>query len=233
MSNLRIEEIKNVYSKTKLLAKQAFELEQYESAIKHIETAAEIAYMFNWIYSDEELEILLQEISQRIIQEKRTFEPVKGKMVFYDAFAFDNKGLTQQYLRALMSWGVEILFIFEGNNFTHSENIVKELKAYPKSELLIVDKALTATEKSNLIYNKILDFKPEKAFLHLYPSSAVAVVVFNSLPELTRYQINLTDHAFWLGTNCIDYCIEFRNYGCTVSTEKRNLKVRQLLNQPY
>jgi hypothetical protein len=116
---------------------------------------------------------------------------------------------------------------------SHSKQIISEIKAYSKAELFIVDKSLTKTEKIKSISSKIIDFKPEKAFLHLYPSSVVAVTVWNSLKEVIRYQINLSDHAFWLGTKCINYSLEFRNYGCTVSYEKRNLSEDKLLIQPY
>lgn len=40
---------------------------------------------------------------------------------------------------------------------------------------------------------------------------------------LTRYQINLTDHAFWLGAGCCDICINFREYGANISKEYRGI----------
>ena len=56
--------------------------------------------------------------------------------MFYDVFALDNKGLTQQYLRALISWRVKILFIFEGSDLSKSKKIIKELNSYSKAEVL-------------------------------------------------------------------------------------------------
>ena len=228
-----IQEIQNVFYKIKSLAEKAFENKNYELCLKYIEIAADVAYSFNWKYTDEDLENLLVAISDSIITEKSVFIPIQGRIVFYDVFALDNRGLTQQYLRALISWDVELLFIFEGNDLSNSEQILSEIQSYSKAELFVVDKNLTKIEKIKCIYNKIIDFKPDKAFLHLYPSSVVAVSVFNALKEVTRYQINLTDHAFWLGSKCIDYSLEFRDYGCTVSYEKRNLARNKLLIQPY
>lgn len=233
MTKLTLPLIRNVFCKIKSLALREFENKNYEASLKHIETAAEIAYNFNWIYTDEELENLLINISNSIILEKKPFIPIEGKVVFYDVFALDNRGLTQQYLRALISWGVELLFIFEGHDLTHSKQIISEIQSYPKGELFVIDKSLSRLEKIKCVYNKIIDFKPEKAFLHLQPSSSVAVTVWNHFDEVTRYQINLTDHAFWLGVKCIDYCLEFRDYGCTVSSEKRKLPKDKLLIQPY
>jgi hypothetical protein len=227
------QEIQNIFEKIKLLALKEFKNKNYERSLEYVEAAANVAYTFNWKYSDVILEDLLVDISGSIIAERPLFIPIQGRIVFYDVFALDNRGLTQQYLRALISWGIDLLFIFEGEDLSHSKQIISEIKAYSKAELFIVDKSLTKTEKIKSISSKIIDFKPEKAFLHLYPSSVVAVTVWNSLKEVIRYQINLSDHAFWLGTKCINYSLEFRNYGCTVSYEKRNLSEDKLLIQPY
>lgn len=233
MNKVTIQEIQHVFDKIKSLAEKEFENKNYELSLKYIEAAADVAYSFNWKYTDEVLENLLTAISSAIITEKPAFIPIQRRIVFYDVFALDNRGLTQQYLRALISWGVELLFIFEGNDLSHSKQIISEIQSYSKAELFVVDASLTKVEKIESVYNKIIDFKPEKAFLHLFPSSVVAVSIWNALQEVTRYQINLTDHAFWLGTKCIDYCLEFRDYGCTVSYEKRNLSEDKLLIQPY
>lgn len=234
MRELGIKEIKSVFDSIKILAKKEFLIGNYETSLKHIETAADLAYMFNWIYTDEELENLLTQISFALLNDSReNFTPISGRVLFYDVFALDNRGLTQQYLRALIAWQVEILFVFDGNDLSNSNKILEEIKAYPKAELFAVDTNLSRVDRIKVIHNKISEYKPEKAFLHLHPSSVVAVSVWNSLEEVTRYQVNLTDHAFWLGTKCIDFNLEFRNYGCTVSYEKRNLSKDQSLIQPF
>ena len=157
MTKLTLPLIRNVFCKIKSLALREFENKNYEASLKHIETAAEIAYNFNWIYTDEELENLLINISNSIILEKKPFIPIEGKVVFYDVFALDNRGLTQQYLRALISWGVELLFIFEGHDLTHSKQIISEIQSYPKGELFVIDKSLSRLEKIKCVYNKIID----------------------------------------------------------------------------
>jgi len=233
MFPLTIKDITTTYNKIKGLAQRSFDKKDYEAAMNHISTAANVAYGFNWRYADEDFEEMLFQISEKIILEKSEYSPVKGRMVFYDVFALDNKGLTQQYIRALMNWDVDLLFIFDGDNLKHSTNIIKELKAYPKAEIFSIESSLSSVSKVQILHKKILDFRPEKAFLHLHPASVVAVTLWNALPQTTRYMINLTDHAFWLGTKCIDFSLEFRDYGYTVSLEKRGLSPKQLLVQPY
>lgn len=234
MPSLELDQVVTMFNKVKKLAQKELDRNNYSKSINYIETAAELGYMFNWIYTDTDLENNVQVLSDKILGGiQKTFTPIKGRVVFYDVFALDNRGLTQQYLRALISWEVEILFVFEGNDLAHSKNIIEEIKAYSKGEFFSIDSNLSKPERIKALYEKIADFKPAKAFLHLYPSSVVAVVVWNSLKEVTRYQVNLTDHAFWLGVSCIDYSLEFRDYGCTVSYENRNLSKEQLLIQPY
>jgi len=232
MKKVNFKDIIKTFNKIKHLAIKSFENGDHEKALKHISTAAELAYKFNWIYTDDDLEKLLKEIGERVII-KNKFSPKEGRIVFYDVFCIENRGLTQQYIRALMNWDIELLYIFEGNNLDGSNKIIKELKAYPKAKIFWISTKLADIEKMQQFYNVIVDFQPEKAFLHLHPSSAMAVSLWNCVPQTLRYQINLTDHAFWLGIKCIDFSLEFRNYGCTVSYEKRNLPKRKLLIQPY
>lgn len=60
------------------------------------------------------------------------------------------------------------------------------------------------------------------------------VPVMCRLPKpITRYLINLQDQTFWLGGNAIDYSIEFRPFGASVSMERRGLKREQLLMLPF
>jgi hypothetical protein len=71
--------------------------------------------------------------------------------------------------------------------------------------------------------------------MHIHPWDVVAVMISYLLKNsnIARYNINAADHSFWLGASCIDYNIEFRNYGYTVSLEKRGLKENQLVLLPY
>ena len=65
------------------------------------------------------------------------------------------------------------------------------------------------------------------------PWDVVSLLISYSIQGVIKYNINLTDHAFWLGASFIDYNFEFRAYGKTVSLEKRHLKQEQLLYLPY
>lgn len=229
------EYVLSCYDKTKRLALRYFEKGGYNGALKYTNIAAAIAYRFNWMYRDDELENLLSDIAGRVILRRSDYAPLPGRYVIYFSAVLDNKGEIQQYLRALMACDVELLVIIEKKYAEEATSIIAEIGNYPKAEIFALQGKVTDIEyDAQLLYNKIISFRPSKLFMHLWPWSGFAVSVFDVLPKtITRYQINLTDHAFWLGARCSDYTLEFRPYGCTVSQEKRGIDKEQILLLPY
>lgn len=223
--------IVEICDKIKRMAHNSFNKSQYDSSLRFIETVAKINYNYNFIYTDPELEALLKNISCEVIR-KKEFIPIPGRFVFYDFFCA-GKVLDLQYIRAMISWNCEFLYIVEKNAWNVPLNVLPEVQAYAKAEIFEVDQRLSRIDKIRLIYNKIIEYRPQKSFLQLAPWDVVAATVYCALFQIERYQINLTDHAFWLGVECIDYSIEFRDLGCVVSQEKRGIPRERLLLQPY
>ena len=77
--------------------------------------------------------------------------------------------------------------------------------------------------------------KTRPAYLFLYTMSydVAAIVVFSAINIARKFQINLTDHAYWLGRDCFDYCIEFRDYGATISHRFRKIDSEKLIKIPF
>ena len=230
---MNINRIIHIYEHIKCQAKNAYHQGDYNRALQDISLCAELVYNFNWIYSDNDLEFLLREISRTLLSSSEDYIPVPGRIVFFDSFGWANRGLTQQYIRALMSYGVSLLFVYDGEDIDSTKAIQSELAAYGHAEFYAVEKGLAWTERIKVLCAKIKAFAPEKAFVHISPWDTVAVPVMHSLSKTTRYWVNLTDHAFWLGTTCLDYSLEFRSYGSTVSMQKRGLDSKQLLLSPF
>lgn len=227
--------IVSYYDKTKTLAHREYAKGEYNRALHYINIAAEIAYRFNWIYCDEELEDLLCDVSRKVIKPVSDYTPEPKRYVVYLAAALDNRGIMQQYLRAFMAAGADLLVIIERRCGKESSDIIRELGAYPRAKIYELEgRAEDAERYAQSVYAKIVAFRPEKAFMHLFPWSGFAVALFDALPQcVDRYQINLTDHAFWLGCRCSDYTLEFRPYGCTVSRERRGIPKERIILQPY
>jgi len=224
--------VQNAYARAKKYAQNAAHNRNWEQMLYWIETCADIAYQFNWIYTDRELEAMLRQVSEQEIT-PRDFSPVAGRVCFYDAFFLDYRGLTQQYLRALSAADKEILIISENSRKSTFVNILAELAQNPRCRIIELPANLSRPDRMRFIYNTIADFAPESLLMHLAPASAVAVAAFNALTKVKRYQVNLTDHAFWLGVGCLDYSLEFRDYGCTVSIDQRGIPREKIIRQPF
>ncbi|WP_316746905.1 glycosyltransferase family 4 protein [Pedobacter gandavensis] len=200
-----------------------------KNALVYIETCVKIAYNFNFIYTDDKLESLLMQISEKTLS-KPEFIPIKDRYVFYDYFG-NTKVLTQQYIRALISWDVEFLYLLQdGTNF--SKEIRDELASYPKAKVVVLteDDVFNKMRQAQL---EIAEFRPSKALLHIAPWDLIGICVWNSFTNVDRFLINLTDHAFWLGKSCSDFILEFRSYGYNLSHDARNIPKDKLLLQAY
>lgn len=223
-------DIQSLYLKIKGKAFKDFQKGNIEKALKSISTAAKIAYKSCFIYKDDELEYLLSDISFRILpKETNIFHT--GNYVLIDAFGIPNIGLTQQYLRGLISMNVDFLYISE-DVMDRKETIYTEVRNSIKGKLCLVPKG-KRIEQIKFIYEEIINFKPSAILTHITPWDVVATTVLYALPQCAKYNINLTDHTFGLGAGCSDYTIEFREYGCTVSSEKRGFTRDRILLIPY
>lgn len=233
MIKLNIENIKRYYARLIGLANKAITKNDVDKTSFHLSNAAMLAYNFNFIYRDDALEDIIRKISAIVLNDKCIdFKPT-SKIVFYDSFSLDNRGLTQQYIRGLMACDCEFLYIYENRDPAQCIHIDQELKSYKKVQTYELPPNYTTTQKIEALYQIISDYAPSKAFLHLTPWPVEILAVFAALPQVTTYNVNLTDHAYWAGVSIINYNIEFRNYGATVSVQKRGLRQEQLLILPY
>lgn len=221
--------------KLRLKATERIKKKDYESALQLIACAASIEYIYNQTYVDNELEKLLLEIGKVIISTHREeyclTEP--KKVLFYDGFGLDIRGLALIYLKALAINNYCIVYLSDEKNL---ENLIeiKQVIGCAKGEIVGIPNKVSNIERARFIYKMTEEYSISKAFFYTNPSDVSGVVAFNNFPEnVTRYQINLTDHAFWLGKNAFDYCIEYRNYGASISYFRREIEEKKLLRQPY
>lgn len=233
---LNTDDTVDIFERLKNEAVKQAELHRYEQSIKYIRIAARWAYQLNFKYYDADLENLIKDIAKKKINQ--IYIPRSenaNRYVFLDTIGLDNRGLTQQYLRAMMAQSADILYISVEGDSAKCQNILYELQSYSKAEVVFCNQhnLLNEIDKGGWIVESISQYNPCKIFFHLMPWDVVSLLVANSMRGVTKYNINLTDHAFWLGASFFDYNFEFRCYGKTVSVEKRALKEEQLLYLPY
>lgn len=230
---ITLSEVKAGYAAIKKKAFSEYKHGNYEASLSYVDKAVSIASQIMWRYADNELEDLLSDISSKVIKQKQTnYKADKNKVVFYDYFG-STFILAIQYVKALAQLNFEILYIYEEQEWDLNVSVVEMMQQYPNVQVEIISKNINRIDKLTVIYNSILSFQPSKLFVHINTFSHCIPVLYTLPIELTKYYINLGDHAFWLGSKGIDYSFEFRNFGATVSYEKRGLKKEQLLLLPY
>ena len=233
MTKLTVEYGQQLIDSFKQKARKCIERRRYDDAIAYIRAAAWINYDFYIGYTDDELEYYLSHISRHVIPRRNYEKKESDGIVLIDAFSMDTQGLSAQYINAIISTGSRLLYIHR-NDIGDQSTLYQALISYPKSEIIKVPKKLGSIEQAKWIYTKIMDFGATNVLLHLLPNSATECIALYALPkEIIRFQINLTDHAFWLGTKCSDYTIEFQQIGCSLSYKERGYKLEQILLLPF
>ena len=146
-------DIKDAYCGVKYKANQAFQNGQYEECLQLIRHCATIAQQFNWIYTDDELENLLKDISIKIITtSSEPYIPVKNRVVLYDDFC-RSFILALQYIDALLAAGKEVIYItikHQTSNFSTILSLLEE--KYPTVKIIALQH--TSRVQNNLdLYN--------------------------------------------------------------------------------
>lgn len=159
------------------------------------------------------------------------YQPDEDTVCFIDSFSRDQRGLTQQYLDALLSLKTKrIVFISETE---HIGVQIKRTLDHNRANVFTVNHTEPIPTASEII-SIVQAERPSYIIYHLTPDSIAPLVATCKLRFITRCQINLTDHAFWLGDNTIfDYSFEFRKRGVLVSNVFRGFNKEQLVLLPY
>lgn len=209
-----------------------------ELALREIASLALFLYDYNQACADDFLEDTLLDIGNRIglTTCERTISDISSlancKVLFYDGFGLDTRGLAQIYLEALVDLGCYVVYVTE----TTAQNKIPTLLGVLQkgnAEIIYMPQNgyIVDTQLLNHIINRS---KPEVGFLYTTPWDVPGIMAFNNAAgKFKRYLINLTDHAFWLGKNAFDYCLEFRTYGACLSEEYRHIPCDKLIMQPY
>ena len=225
-------EIQQGYRGVKWLAKKAFFEGETEKALDYIEKCAILAQQFNLIYADFELEDLLKRIGEKIgMKPKSDYAPIKERVVFYDDFSVSFV-LSLQYLDALTAANKEILYLTLDGKSGKFDSIIDKLEKYKNIQVKVIHKS-GKEQTAKCIYDAIVEFRPEKLFLHIYASSCIIPSLYGLPSNIDKYLINLADQTFWLGAGAVDYVMEFRQFGVSVSQQRRGIKPHQQLLIPF
>ena len=230
-------EIKVVERLRKIIEKKIKE-KQYEDALRAISVCGEIFYSHNQTYTDDFLENNLLLISRELSKNKgkKSREKClndKKTILFYDGFGLDTRGLALIFLKALVELGYDVVYV------TKEDAKDRQPRIHQVASESSMKWVYIPTDKSYLEWIESLSqafelYSPDVSFFYTTPYDVSAVVVFNMYKGATvRYQIDLTDHAFWLGKNAFDYCIALRDLGAKIAYHYRGIPKEKLVMLPY
>lgn len=201
-----------------------------ELSLETISAISSLYYVSQECYCDDEIEEILSGISDKIVGTIDYF-PVKNRVLFYDGFGEDLRGLAIIYLKALIQNNFEVVYITKKSS-ENNQPILDTVITDSGTVKLYYDATDNYSSRTKWLKDQVLLLKPEYCFMYTQPWDVSGSCVFNKIPS-NRFQIDLTDHAFWIGKNAFDKCIEFREYGYYLASKRRNIDKTKLLILPY
>ena len=206
--------VKRFLLKLQKLARKCIVKNDYEKAMAAISVSGYIQYMFNQTYTDVELEKMILQLAKRNKVKYETdikMMPIEKKNVlFYDGFGLDTRGVALMYLNALKKNGYHIIYV------TNLEAEGKQPEIQKIMRGAVITWKYISMRNSYLSWFEeltkiIIASKAKALFFYTKPndvSGALSLSLFQG--KCDRYLIDLTDHAFWIGTQSNDYFLGSR-----------------------
>ena len=211
---------------------QAFRAKDHLKTISYLRFLAKSYYVLNCKFKDDRLEEITREISLDLLGETKIANNKDETVAFYDGFGLAERGLADIYVSALVKLGYRVTWIMHFNapnletlqkRYMSNENVF--FRIIPKSPIL---------ERMQHLQRIIQEIAPHHLFFYSSPWDICGIGSISTVTgDVTRYLIDLTDHAFWLGKCSADYFIGFRNWSYNVEKQLRGISSEQLIILPY
>lgn len=232
--NITSYDVKREFAILKNKARKALSGNKAELAALYLEKAARLMYNYSLLYSDGEIEEMIHELANRISISIDADNICEDRVVVVDSFGFSYRGLAWIYCKALLDNNKKLLFVVtDSARDTESFRDLREFLETNGASIAYFSEK-TYTKATQQLAGVIGKFKPRSVFFHGTPWDVSALTSISALPAyVDKYQINLTDHAFWIGSTVFDHCLEFREYGRSISFFKRGMPEEKLHCLPY
>lgn len=223
-----------IIQKLQAVAQAAIDRQNYEKALAAIAAGGSILYTHNQYYTDQVFEQQLLSVEAGALSGiPKHFAPEQNTVLFYDGFGLDTRGLALIFVKALARLGYRVVYLVPATALGTQPNIQKAVEG------LDVTWCGIDTRRSHLawaqqICRAFVEYKPANAFFYTRPDDVSAAIAFGHFAgTVTRYQIDLTDHAFWLGIHAFDYCMALRDVGAKIACHYRGVPKEKLVLLPY
>lgn len=215
------------------ITKKSLQRKDYETALSAIYCSAYTQYIFNQSYTDVFLEEMLKQIAEEIKpayqQQLSQIEADSNTVVFYDGFGLDTRGVAGMYLRSLKNNGYHIVYVTKKS----SENSLPSLMGILEGTDAVcefVDMDGSYLQQTDALIRVFMRHRPKAMLFYTLPYDVAGCAAFHLYEGIgKRYLIDLTDHAFWLGTGCNDYFLGSREMSASNQLFGRGIPKEKLI----
>lgn len=228
------EAVSSYCKKLNSIMKKAAAGGNYNKALSAASSIFSIEYFWNQKYVDKDAEKCLVDTAEYMKKELKLNGRNNGQryIMFYDSFGLDLRGLAAIYLRALLEDERTVVYVTTAEA-VNRQSVLKKMLTEAGAVIEYVDMRGDYMDCIRRLYEIYRKYTPEIAFEYNQPWDVAGMVCFMLFENTVRYKINLTDHAFWGGVNSFDYCLEFRDYGASVSNLFRGIPAEKIIKLPF
>lgn len=223
----KIRNIDIVIEKLRTIISDKIKNKDYIEALAVIAASASLQHDTNQRYVDNFLEKCIIKLSKIVVKVPECYNAENNTVLFYDGFGLDLRGLAITYTRAIAKGGFKLIYVIPKGSKNKIPHIIKELEGYN----VVIEQLNTKSYMNGINdLNNIFKFYcPKTAFFYTTPEDVIGALVFAAYEgKVNRIQIDLTDHAFWIGKDSVDYTVECREMGASIAVHERGFDVNQI-----
>lgn len=223
---------KKEFSKRTKELKKAYEKGDMYKTICYLKYLSSFYYQINCKLTDDLLEDITHHVSNDLLGATLIEQSDDRTVFFYDNFGLAARGLANIYVNALVKLGYRVVWVL----YEYAEDLDEIKSIYSNRDDItfeIIPKR-SIIERMHILQRIIKEYMPKYIFVYTTPEDVAGVGVMSTIRgDTTRFLIDLTDHAFWLGKCAVDYVIGFRNNSYNVSVKYRGIQRDKVLILPY
>ena len=225
--------VQRLIDKFASITEKSFQNKDYETALSAISCSAYTQYIYNQSYTDVFLEEKLKQIADEL---KLAYQPQLSQIeadsntvLFYDGFGLDTRGVAGMYLRSLKNNGYHIVYVTRKAS-ENSLPTLLEILEDADAVCEFVDLDGSYRQRVEGLIQVFMRHRPKAMLFYTFPEDVAGCVAFHLYAGIgKRYLIDLTDHAFWLGTRCNDYFCGSREMSASNQLFGRGIPKKKLI----
>lgn len=221
-----------VINKLRFVARKSMKNRLFSQLLDISTICAYLEYKYNQEYTDLTLEKILLDFSNNYVRSLRNeykyFEVNPNRVLIYDGFGLDLRGYIIPVVKAFLKTEYKIIYVTVIEAKGKQPHFMNKFKGKNNFEVYYVQKE--GLSKIKDLVQILEKTNPANAFIYTYPWDVAAISVFNSYKnEICRYLLDLNDHAFWIGLNSFDFCIDSRDYGAVIARDYRDISEEKIV----